>query len=61
MGKFERNIEHRLLCGLFDRETNQIQDVSNQGASNNAERTVGLREVGLQQLPSNHEGLGLEL
>jgi len=60
IGKFGRNIKQRLLCGLFDWETNQIQDASDQGTSSNVEKIVGLREAGLEQLPSNHENLELE-
>ena len=48
IGKFGRNIKQRLLCGLFDRETNQIQDAFDQGTSNDAEKTARLREAGLQ-------------
>ena len=47
IGKFGRNIKQRLLCGLIDRENNQIQDVSNQETSIDADITAGFQEAGL--------------
>lgn len=65
IGKIGRNIKQRLLCAVFDKETEHDQVTDEQEETMDTDMHQGHREAGLQQFPAtlrilswNCRGLG---